>query len=160
LNRAVKAGPAARPSCGSCGSSAVLPLVYGAPNEDLAPLFAARLIAPGGAMSRLAVRSGAHWVCMGCGARWRGGLFGGGSGDAPGDPVAICGIDHHPARIRAECMYLVERFGLPASPTPGHGWRVSAQAVAGAGDQLLDMLTVRFPDGHAQVVYFTLPPPF
>src|SRR5215472_3429862 len=122
LNRAVAAGSAVRPACGSCGSNAVLPLVYGPPDEHLAPLFAARLIAPGGPMGRLADHSGAHWVCMDCRERWRGGLFGGGSGDAPGDPVAICGIDHHPARIRAEYMYLVERFGLPAGTD--RGWRM------------------------------------
>ena len=160
MNRAVTAGQAARPSCDSCGSNAVLPLVYGAPDKHLAQLFTARVIAPGGALGRLADHSGAHWICRHCGKRWRGGMFGSGSGDDPDDPVAICGIDHHAARIRAEYMYLVERFGLPASLTAGRSWKVSAQAVAGAGDQLLDMLTVTFSDGHSQVVYFTLPPPF
>jgi len=144
-------------ACRACGSRAVVPVVYGAPNVLLAPLFASGQIEAGGAMNRLADHSGAHWLCRGCGASWRGGMFDAGSGDSPADPVLIGGIAEHPVRIRAEQMYLAERFGLPAGlAAGGKGWRMAAQAAARAGDRMLDMLTIELPDGTSRVVYFEL----
>ncbi len=146
--------------CQACGSRAVVPVVYGAPNALLAPLFASGQIEAGGAISRLADHSGAHWLCRGCGTSWRGGMFDAGSGNSPSDPVLIGGIAEHAVRIRAEQMYLVERFGLPADlAADGKGWQMAAQAAARSGDRMLDMLTIDLPDGTSRVVYFELAGP-
>lgn len=151
---------AGRRVCQACGSRAVVPVVYGAPNALLAPLFASGQIEAGGAIGRLADHSGAHWLCRGCGASWRGGMFDAGSGNSPSDPVLIGGIAEHPVRIRAEQMYLVERFGLPADlAADGKGWQMAAQAAARSGDRMLDMLTIELPDGTSRVVYFELAGP-
>jgi hypothetical protein len=160
MNR-TRAITASAPARRTCGSGRVVPVVCGVPSAVLAPLFMTGRIEAGGPVGRLAGRCGAHWACCACGSRWRDGMFGGGSGDSPAEPVVISGIGEHAVRIRAEYMHLAERFGLPAGLACGGaaGWRVTEQAAALSGDGVLDMPAVESGGGGSRIVFFRLPGP-
>jgi hypothetical protein len=161
--QAMEAPPTSRsstnlPACPSCGAHEVVPVIYGIPDPALLPIFDSGAIRPGGAFGRLADHTGPHWYCRGCGGAWRGDLFQG-SGDSPDDPVVISGVTDDAVFIRAEKMFLVERFGLSADEAKegSSGWRLSQQALLRGKTGPLDLLTVVLASGEQRGLFFQLP---
>jgi hypothetical protein len=161
--RAMEAPPASTsstnlPPCPSCGAHEVVPVIYGMPDSVLLPMFDSGGIRPGGAFGRLADHTGPHWYCRSCGGAWRGGLFQG-SGDSPDDPVVISGVTDDAVFIRAEKMFLTERFGLSADEVKegSSGWRLSQQALVRGKTGPLDSLAVVLASGEQREIFFQLP---
>jgi hypothetical protein len=149
--------PTNLPPCPSCGAQEVVPVIYGVPDSVLLPIFGSGAIRAGGAFGRLADHTGPHWYCRSCGGAWRGDLFQG-SGDSPDDPVVISGVTDNAVFIRAEKMFLVERFGLSADEVKeSSGWRLSQQALVRGKTGALDLLTVILASGEQREILFQLP---
>ncbi len=143
--------------CPACSSTAVVPVVYGAPTPEIMMLCVQGRAWPGGAMQHLLSRGAPTWRCPGCSHQWRGGLFAGGNGESTEDAVVIRFITDSSIGIRAEKQWLTERFGLDGqlAGDPA-GWRVAEQRLLDMGNRVLDVLGLVFQDGTTRSFYFDI----
>ena len=77
-------------------------------------------------------------------------IFAGGSGDSREDAIVIKNAASHQACVRAEYLYLQEKFG-----EKGKHWKVFMQALL-KGDKPVDWLVIRLLDGTTKSIYFDI----
>ena len=111
--------------------------------------------AAGGAMRRLIGGNAPTWGCKACRHRWRGSLFGGGSGSSIADAVEIQNISSTGVGVRAEKQWLTEQNGLDQQIAEDpNGWKIEKQELIESASRQYDRLTIAFPDGRRKTVYF------
>ena len=77
-------------------------------------------------------------------------IFAGGSGDSREDAILIKNAENHQAGVRAEYLYLQERFGK----RDVH-WKLFMQAKL-KGEKPVDWLVIRLIDGTTKSIYFDI----
>jgi hypothetical protein len=143
--------------CPQCRSGDCIPIVYGAPSEVHMRLTFENKAAAGGAMRRLIGGNAPTWECRSCKNRWRGPLFGGGSGSSMADAVVIQDISSTGVGIRAEKQWLTEQHGLDQQIAEDpNGWKIEKQELIESRGCQYDRLTIAFPDGRLKTVYFDI----
>lgn len=133
-------------TCPRCGSDRRLPVVYGELNPMLHSLAVQGKVAVGEVRDELGARHAPYWQCVSCGARWRGGLFAGGTGETIEDAVIIAGTTSTAVGIRAERQWLLERLGFD--------WQLELQELIEHDGRHFDLLTVKLADGTSRGFYF------
>jgi hypothetical protein len=143
--------------CPQCSSGDCIPIIYGAPSEVHMRLTFENKAAAGGAMRRLIGGNAPTWECRGCRHRWRGLLFGGGSGNSITDAVVIQNISSTGVGIRAEKQWLTEQYGLDQQIAEDpNGWKIERQELLESRNRQYDCLAIAFPDGRRMTVYFDI----
>ena len=77
--------------------------------------------------------------------------FQGGSGDTPATAVIIAGAPDYVAVIDGEYQYLSKHFGKQ-----DHDWQIAQKEVFQHGDQVYDIITIEFPKGAQQQIFFDI----
>ena len=77
--------------------------------------------------------------------------FQGGSGDTPATAVIIAGAPNYVAVVAGEYQYLGKQFGKQ-----DQAWQVAKKAVYQSDDKVYDLITIEFPKGAKQQLFFDI----
>jgi hypothetical protein len=77
--------------------------------------------------------------------------FQGGSGDTPATAIVIAGASGYVAAVAGEYQYLEKQFGKR-----GQDWRVVKKEVYQHDDEVYDLITIEFPKGLKQQIFFDI----
>ncbi len=78
-------------------------------------------------------------------------IFQGGAGDTPATAVIIVGASDYIAVVGGEYQYLSKHFGKP-----DHDWQIAKKEVFQHADQVYDIVTLEFPRGAKQQIFFDI----
>ncbi|MCK9378142.1 MAG: hypothetical protein M0P73_18640 [Syntrophobacterales bacterium] len=77
--------------------------------------------------------------------------FQGGSGDTPATAVIIAGAPDYVAVVAGEYQYLTQKFGRQ-----DRAWQIEQKEVYRHDDQVCDVITIEFPHGAKQQIFFDI----
>jgi hypothetical protein len=77
--------------------------------------------------------------------------FQGGSGDTPATAVVIAHAPDYVAVVAGEYQYLEKQFGKR-----GQDWQVVKKEVYQTNDKVYDLITIEFPKGAKQQIFFEI----
>ena len=77
--------------------------------------------------------------------------FQGGSGDTPATAVIIAGAPDYVAVVAGEYQFLAKQFGQQ-----DQAWQVAKKEVYQADDKVYDLITIEFPKGVKQQIFFNI----